>query len=160
MSTYTGDHATTTTTTAQVDTEAEDTAPAYLVDTTATTYTLANDADVACPDSLTSEGAEFLASVRDALAERIEHDAEDVAKNEGDVCAEIADGAVPVWNTHRLMTAYVDLAAYREDLSDYGDTVDGVTLATWSLHQVGQRLASTLLDQWRTDPEISAESAA
>lgn len=125
----------------------------YVVDTTATAYTLANDADVACPDSLTSEGAEFLTAIRDALAERIEHDAEDVAGDEGDVCAEIADGAVPVWNTHRLMTAYVDLAAYREDLSDYGDTVDGVMLATWSLYQVGQRLASTLLDQWRTDIE-------
>ncbi|WP_269303403.1 hypothetical protein [Aeromicrobium sp. HA] len=123
------------------------------VDTTSTAYALANDADVACTGSLASAGAEFLARVRDALAERIEYDAEEVARDPQDVAHEVADGAVPVY-TADVWATFSDLAAWQVDIDDYVTAEDDMTRrASTALYVIAERLAVTLLDQWSTEAE-------
>jgi hypothetical protein len=123
-----------------------------------THYALANRADVSTPDSETSAGSSFLGRVRDALVETVEYAAQDdesvadvVAKVRDDA-HEIADGAVPIY-THDRMTTLVDLAAYDENLSEYAQDVDMVSLAGVALYLVAERLVNALLDEAEEEDE-------
>jgi len=123
-------------------------------------FHLANMAEVSCPDDLESPGAEFLVNVRNAVVERLETELEATSAEEledlaysnfadalrdGDMDHEIADDAPSIYN-HRRMQELVDLAAYDEDVSDYGRPEDVITAAGWALYIVAQRLVSALLD--------------
>lgn len=104
---------------------------------THTPYALARLAECASPDSLDSPGARFLASVADAVADHIDY-------NEGawddDDAHEIADGAVPVY-THERWQVFVDLAAYQEDPSEWGEITDMTEAAAVCLYMIAERLA-------------------
>lgn len=87
-----------------------------------TPYELANLAEVASPDSPTSPGAEWLLAIASEAGEIIGEDFEPLAEL-GDVIRERADAIVPVY-TYERWQVFVDLAAYSEDVGEYGD-VDG-----------------------------------
>ena len=97
-------------------------------------YALADLADVASPDRLDSPGASFLLAVAEATC-----DLQDAH--------EAADAVVPVY-TADVWAAFVDLAAYREDVRDLGDDGSALTRsAALALYAIGARLAQALLDQ-------------
>jgi hypothetical protein len=102
-------------------------------------YALARLADCADPDSPTSPGARWLLAIAEHVAER-EHDDEDLAH-------EIADSAVPPY-TSDVFAVLVDLAAYREDVSDLVAEGDDLTRrASVALYVVAERLAAALLSR-------------
>jgi hypothetical protein len=111
-------------------------------------YELARIADCGDPDTLDSDGAEFLKSIRDDVVETFENDnwsADTYATIWG-----IADSNVPVM-THDIAKAFVDLCAYNEDVSDYvtdGGT-DLVRNMKVALYVIGERLAGALLEEYR-----------
>ena len=111
-------------------------------------YALARLADCNDPDTLDSDGAEFLKSIRDDVVETFENDnwsADTYATIWG-----IADSNVPVM-THDIAKAFVDLCAYNEDVSDYvtdGGT-DLVRNMKVALYVIGERLAGALLEEYR-----------
>lgn len=103
-------------------------------------YQLARMADTLDPDTAESEGAQFLASVRDSVTYAIEY---------GDTIRvwEIADQAPDVY-THRRMKEFVDLGAYRVDVSDYSDANDVVAIAGVALYIIAERLVRALSDEF------------
>lgn len=119
-------------------------------------YVLARMADTYSPDSSTSPGTIWLKRVRDDLAERVEYESDSYPElspaelaehvRDGDIVHEVADGMVPIYN-HDRMQVLVDLGAYLEDISDYGEPEDVLTAAGWSLYVVAERLAVTLLEE-------------
>jgi hypothetical protein len=122
-----------------------------------TAYELARIADCGDPDTLDSAGAEFLKDVRDDVVQTFLEDnwsADTYATVWG-----IADSNVPVM-THDIAKAFVDLCAYREDISDYFDYEgDTVKLMQVALYVIGERLASALLEQYRHTLEELEEVA-
>lgn len=115
---------------------------------------LANDvADIAGPDSETSEGAKFLVRVRDALVEalewRVEHDDDgDLARAAAYIreeSHELSDGAVPIYTYERWLT-FVDLAAWNVDISEYGETEDMTSAAGVALYEVARTLIDALCE--------------
>ena len=120
-----------------------------------TAYRLANEADVTGPDSPTSLGAEFLLRVAEAVAENLDYNPEVTAAEWAeDGAHEVADGCVPVY-THERWQTFVDLAAYTEDVSEYGGFEDDMTSAAGvALYMVADRLArqlSEMVDEARED---------
>lgn len=115
-------------------------------------YTLASVsyADCGTPDSLESSGAKFLVRVRDDAIGRIEDDPDLLGCE--DVAAEVADNAPSVY-THALWSEFVDLAAYREDVSDFGydsiATDEPEKLASISLYSIAERLCNAMLTELR-----------
>jgi hypothetical protein len=117
---------------------------------------LARIADVTEPDSHVSDGADFLASIRDDVTEKVsyywdggESQLLDIVQDERErIQDEVSDSAPSVY-THEMWRQFVDLCAYREDLSDHGeptdDTMEG--RARLALSSIGFRLASALLDE-------------
>ena len=111
-------------------------------------YALARLADCNDPDTLESDGAEFLKSIRDDVVETFENDnwsADTYATIWG-----IADSNVPIM-THDIAKAFIDLCAYNEDVSDYvtdGGT-DLVRNMQVALYVIGERLAGALLEEYR-----------
>ncbi|HEY5989238.1 MAG TPA: hypothetical protein VIV12_23090 [Streptosporangiaceae bacterium] len=103
-------------------------------------YVLASDAEVSGPDGLTSPGAEFLDSVRRVVLEWWDETSgqatEDAAS---DAVSERGDSIVPIYNHERMQTL-VDLAAYHEEIDDYGTPADMIEAAGWSLFMVAERL--------------------
>jgi hypothetical protein len=107
-------------------------------------WTLAPAADAAGPDRIDSPGAKYLESVRDAVIEwweDIEPEYRDGITEEDaqEAAGEQVDAAVPVFNHERMM-AMVDLAAYHEEISDFGEAEDLLQAAGWALYMVGERL--------------------
>jgi hypothetical protein len=130
-----------------------------------TAYSLAADADCACPDGLESPGAQFLLGVQSAVVESVnwavEHD-EWTGDQDGweDAAHEIADGAVPVY-TGELWAVFVDLAAWQEDDGDLiVDTSDGTDAMTKGaqvrLYEIAHRLAHHLFHEAESDPALDA----
>lgn len=101
-------------------------------------YELARIADVASPDSLTSPGAQWLCAVAGS--------ASDIA--DADSLTECADALVPVY-THERWQVFVDLCAYRDDLSDAGLTTcdDMTSTAGVALYVIAERLLSALVSE-------------
>ncbi|MEU6572315.1 hypothetical protein [Streptomyces sp. NPDC046805] len=104
---------------------------------------LAQLAQCAEPDSHVSDGADFLALVRDKVVELAEAGAhrEDIQ----DAAANVGEDAEPGVKWRR----FVDLSAYKENLTEAGrpipDTPEGH--ADLALYFIGFRLASALLDE-------------
>jgi len=112
-------------------------------------------ADCASPDSMTSPGAAFLESVRDAVADTIEPD----GTLRDDSRHEIADGAPDVYTVTRW-AEFVDLAAYQEE-PDCGEWPSDLTDAAGvALYQIAARLISAILDDIDTDETEDDDSEA
>lgn len=114
-----------------------------------TVYALACHAEcggISGPDTSESAGARFLTRVRDALLEALEHaeHCEDSGAHD-DLVWEVSDSAVPIY-THERWLAFVDLAAYQEDISDLcTDTSDLTTAAGVALYMIAERLCHALI---------------
>ena len=123
-------------------------------------YALARLADCNDPDTLESDGAEFLKSIRDDVVETFENDnwsADTYATAWG-----IADGCLPVM-THEIAKTFTDLCAYNEDVSDMVPGVTGdnaiIKLMQVALCRIGERLAGALLEEYRHTLEELEEVA-
>lgn len=109
-----------------------------------TAFRLANAADVPCPDSDTSAGADFLRAVRDAFVERYTYKAEHGETFDADDVTSLADDAPDVY-TGEMWAEFVDLAAYREDISEFGDSsADMDYKARYALYVIAERLIQEL----------------
>ena len=123
-----------------------------------TAYSLAYMAECGDPDSLDSTGAEFLKSVRDDVLENFLNDSWGTYYE--DTIGQLVDSCVPVYN-HEIAKAFVDLLAYREDVSDYFDYEgDTVKLMQVSLYVIGDRLANALYNEYRHTLEELEEVTA
>jgi hypothetical protein len=110
--------------------------------------TLARLAQCAEPDSRVSEGADFLALVRDKVVDLVEWFGDvSTPYREAiqDAAADIGSGAEPGVKWRR----FVDLSAYKENVTEFGtpspDTPEGH--ADLALFFIGFRLASALLTE-------------
>lgn len=110
-------------------------------------HQLAYLADCASPDNAgegdeaPSAGASFLLSVQDEILDAHEYDP--WTANACDVF-EIADQLVPIY-THDLWETFADLAAYREDVTDFGPIETMEKGAQVALYMIAERLASALV---------------
>lgn len=135
-------------------------------------YALANMAETNMPYDLHSSGAKFLTGIRDAVAEQLEYYIDDYAdvdslsdfvdgvRDKEEFEHGIADGAPSIWNYER-MRQLTDLAAWDEDVSDYGDSPDIITAAGYALYNVAGRLIEALLQEvsdFEDDEEYSEDS--
>lgn len=104
--------------------------------------------DIVSPDTMDSSGAVFLTDVRDAIVDAWELGEFDEG-DDHDTIAELSDGAPSVY-THELWEQFVDLAAYRVDISELwgGALEDAPGLA---LYLVAERLGHHLLGLLRED---------
>lgn len=112
-------------------------------------FQLARMAEVQSPDSATSPGAEWLASV--------ERDARDLIENHKDSTTgidvddyhdeitEYADNAVPVY-THNRWEVFVDLCAYTEDVTEFGEPEDMTAAAGVALYMIAERLIRAIVE--------------
>ena len=103
-------------------------------------YELANLADVSSPDSLESPGALFLLSLGVSVSEYADEDGD-----LDDIAGDIADQCVPIY-THERWQTFVDLAAYQEDVTDFGPLEDMTTAAGVALYMIGVRLVGALVE--------------
>jgi hypothetical protein len=102
-----------------------------------TVWTLAGLANCGDPDSAGSPGAVFLQHVRSCVGEITDLE---------DGVTEIADSCVPVY-THEKWQVFVDLCAYREDVSDYGLSSDMDQNASVALFMIAERLLYALVGE-------------
>lgn len=108
-----------------------------------------------------SPGAQFLRRVADDLAERIAYIFEDLdpaccdleRELENEV-HEVADGAAPIYTGERW-AVFTDLAAWQEDIADYGTPDDLTDAAGMALYVIADRLALALVESWAD--ELAAE---
>ena len=103
---------------------------------------LAYIADCYSPDSTTSAGAALLLSVQDSVncADITPQDTEDTME---DIVHEIADGAPDVY-THQMWLEFIDLGAYQEDVTEYGEPESMEHGARVALFIICERLAQAL----------------
>lgn len=116
-----------------------------------TLYTLSYLAGCLAPDTDDSPGADFLSSVRASVVESWGYVSDPTSEDEAaDAIRGIADNAPSVY-THRRWEEFVDLGAYREDLSEFGFDVtadtDMFNLAGVALYLIAERLARVLWDE-------------
>lgn len=108
-------------------------------------YQLANMADCAGPDTNTSPGAHWLEVVAtdalDMIAERAGEDIED----QHDRIHEMADGLVPVY-TYEKWQVFTDLAAWQEDVTEYGEITDMEQGAGIALFMIAERLIRAIIE--------------
>lgn len=132
-------------------------------------YYLAGVADTFTPDTLESSGAEFLTRVRDSVVESLLWELEKQGEGaelaalieswrDGEAPFEIADDAPSVYN-HERMKQLVDLGAYMDDVSEFGESKDIITAAGYALYQVARQLIDGLLselEEYEEDDEAEA----
>jgi hypothetical protein len=106
-------------------------------------YDLARLADCASPDSQYSHGATFLLAVRNAFVEAWENG----------YSWELVAREAPNVYTHQMWCEFVDLAAYQEDLTDYGFLEDLETGARLALSQIAERLLYRLQEVAEEDED-------
>lgn len=123
-------------------------------------FALATLADCYSPDGPDSPGAQFLARVAEAVAEHCNQyagtpeDGDDwpliVGElTDGDAAHEIANSAVPIC-THDQWATFVDLGAYNEDLTGWGEiNGDNLTdsVAGVALYMIADRLVRALAEE-------------
>lgn len=124
------------------------------------TWQLAELADCATPDRgdghgaafddmegrTPSPGATFLRHVADTYDDRRAWATSNGDELVGDDLWEMADGCVPIY-THTVWTTFADLAAYQEDLSEYGEIEpDDLTrtVGMRALFEIARRLLGAL----------------
>jgi hypothetical protein len=127
-------------------------------------YRLANEADVMSPDSRDSAGSGMLDSVRSATIDAIDYaDTDSTDDIRAIETSEIADSGPSVY-THACWSQFVDLGAYREDISEWGepDGSDLESIARLALYMVADRLARAIIeyvaDTIDSDDSDSADS--
>jgi hypothetical protein len=120
-------------------------------------YVLAHIAEApATPDSLESPGAEWLTSVYHDALELIEDCAADCDvdfdgfRDVEDRIHERADQAVPIYTHHRWQV-FVDLAAYQEDVDDFGPIEDLTDAAGVALYMIARRLIEQVVEEHREE---------
>jgi hypothetical protein len=115
-----------------------------------TIYALARLADCHDPDTAESPGAQFLRSVETYTEERVHWEKDnDEETDVSDLAHEIADATIPVY-TGELWATFVDLQAWDEDISDYGDFEGDIEqVARWAVYGIGRRLAEALIEELR-----------
>lgn len=128
-------------------------------------YQLANAIGVDIPDSLDSAGATFLGAVRDAFVDAFgDVDADDMSSL-GDTmeraASDIADDAPDAYD-HARWAQYVDLCAWKVDLSDVGITsvrVDNLTrdLAGPALSFLAEQLLAWLINYTSTEYQTAVD---
>ena len=109
-------------------------------------FELASIADCASPDSRESAGAIWLRQIQDYFNENFGSNVE----YPEDFAAQAADYMVPVY-THELWSIFVDLAAYREDVSELGfvvfDSTNPDRLPMTALYMIAERLVNALIEE-------------
>ncbi len=117
-------------------------------------YELARLADCHGPDTLESPGAMWLLRVADAAEEARTYEAFAGDRDEG--IHELADVLVPVYTSQRF-DIFHDLAAWGEDVADYGpfDTMEDQVAAI--LYAIARRLLEALLEERDEDDEEEEE---
>lgn len=130
---------------------------------TFTAFRLANECDVACPDSEESAGSAFLLCVQDGVHEHLAYcdDSGCKADQHADACAEIADAAPDVY-TGQKWAEFLDLCAWQwseEALSDLGaDTeTDMDRQASIVLYWIADKLAHRLFELDEDEDDEDAE---
>lgn len=112
-------------------------------------YQLALLAEVASPDAIDSPASQWLEHVqvvaRGLLSENAGLDADEFS----DLITEAADESVPVY-THERWEVFVDLAAYQEDVSDFGPIQDMEQGAGVALYLVAERLIRAIVEDVTT----------
>jgi hypothetical protein len=115
-------------------------------------YGLANDADVAGPDTVDSPGAVFLEQVARGVCEAAEEWLADGTRpgdvnDASDRWMEVADDAPDVYTATRWRE-FVDLAAWsEEDIEGTAGGVDMTELAGLALYGIAERLCGVLWDE-------------
>lgn len=108
-------------------------------------FQLAQDVEVAAPDSATSPGARWLTSVYTDAVEAFTY-ARENDDDEDDTRHEVADSAVPVYTAERW-AVFTDLCAWQEDLTEFGDqTPDMTERAGLALYLIAHRVCRLALD--------------
>lgn len=113
-------------------------------------YRLANEAECFGPDSLDSEGAQFLERVRNAVLDidgigEMSSDDLDTIDDDGTL-GQIADDAPSVY-TFTKWRQFVDIGAWQEDVSELSeDTSDIDSLASLALNIIADRLARVIVE--------------
>lgn len=103
-----------------------------------TGYEIASRVETLTPDTLTSAGARFLTTAYAAAVEGIRFAVEN-GDDLDDLRAEVADSCVPVY-THDKWEAFVDLGAYREDVSDFTTASNLDSMAGIALYLIAGRV--------------------
>jgi hypothetical protein len=104
---------------------------------------LAYLADCASPDNATSNGARYLATVRNNAIEAIRYNVENGEDQDvSDMMHEVV--CVPIY-THDLWTTFVDLAAYNVDIEDYEPTLENYPQV--ALYVIGITLAQAIVTE-------------
>lgn len=109
--------------------------------TDATPWQLAHEAGCASPDSATSPGALWLVQVAEAANEW--HDYSD---DRDDAPHQIVDGLVPIYTAERWRV-FTDLAAWQEDVTEFGPIEDMEQAAGVALYLIGSRLATAVIEE-------------
>lgn len=117
-------------------------------------YQLARLADCADPDSPDSPGGKWLRLVADCVDDAADYEVPE------DAITEIADGVVPVY-THERWQVFADLAAYNEDVSEFGDYGDDLTKAAGvALYMIAERLLRALVEEVEDDEDVDEDGGA
>jgi len=114
--------------------------------TVPTVWYLARIAGCGDPYSATSPGAEWLCRFPNAAQEILDYAQTD--SDAQDAIREQADSLVPVY-TRELWNTFVDVAAYDEDVSDFGPIDAMENAAHVALYMIGERLLSSLIEAAR-----------
>lgn len=130
-------------------------------------YELADMLDVSSPDNSCSPGAEFLSGIRDDVHERLRNGAtaDDLRNESGAIASEFVE-IIESRGTHRKWTAFVDLGAWQEDLSELGSFEDAGDVANRALWQIADRFCHKVareLDELDTEeddiaPEVQEQN--
>lgn len=112
-----------------------------------TPWALARLADCLDPDTEDSPGARFLCRVRDSVIEDWERLTEHDSDPDYDgAVSEIADACVPTY-TADLWTTFVDLGAYREDVTEFGPIKSMDKAARDALYIIANGLVYALVEE-------------
>ena len=105
---------------------------------------LAHMADCSYPDGA---GGLFLRNVRDTVLEMVTHYGVEPAAliNNDEARHEVADGA-PNCYTYTRWQEFVDLGAYREDVTDFGPIENMTDAAAVALYMIAARLYDALVE--------------
>lgn len=106
-------------------------------------YELADMVGCAHPRNSKSEGAEFLADLRDDVAEKIKLGWIDSCRDLGDLASEIGESA-PEVNTYHMVLQFADLELWSSESLPCASGFEDAIRET--LSDVGARLATVLLD--------------
>ena len=115
-------------------------------------YRLSLKAGVESPDALNSPGAQFLASVRDALVEWVEYvrdtyDVQALSETAQDNAIDQVDATMPAY-THQLWQTFTDLAAYDDESAGEFDGGTMTEKVSYILACIAERLFVALAEEY------------